>query len=300
MRLANILNLFEGQKFIKFTSASKMRPWDENYLLLKEKFIVEQLNNDETLYVFREGRSLPKKYGIGIDERCIEYPWVLSRIPLGPARLLDAGSALNHEFLLNIPQLQDKKKHILTLFPEKFCYWQTGTSYLYEDIRKMPLETHTYDYVICISTLEHIGCDNSIYTGDKNYQENKPESQLAAIRELWRVLKPGGALYLTVPYGKFEDLGFSVQFDENSLRSIIKKTDFQVEVLDYFRYTLNGWERSTADECADCNYVEWIAKAWREGKWPDKIPLESDGAAAARAVACAHLVKPDLQKNQDN
>ena len=48
-------------------------------------------------------KELPQRFGIAIDERVVEYPWIfghlLERQNTG-ARMLDAGSILNHDFIL--------------------------------------------------------------------------------------------------------------------------------------------------------------------------------------------------------
>src|SRR5215813_3743749 len=36
--------------------------------------------------------QIPSGYGRWLDERIVEYPWLFSRLPDGPGRLLDAGS----------------------------------------------------------------------------------------------------------------------------------------------------------------------------------------------------------------
>src|SRR6185369_11734557 len=115
--------------------------------------------------------------GVGIDERCVEYPWLVSRLSREPETMLDAGSALNHAFLLDLPQLSTKKLHILTLAPERNCFFQRGIGYLYEDLRRLPLRSELYDCVACISTLEHVGCDNTAYTGGAEHgAEQDPDA----------------------------------------------------------------------------------------------------------------------------
>ena len=81
-----------------------MKPWKTGYLEYKD---------DEISRVVREGtfssNKLPAGYGFRLDERIIEYPWLFSRLPMGEGRLLDAGSTLNFEFLIEQPVLRRKK-----------------------------------------------------------------------------------------------------------------------------------------------------------------------------------------------
>src|SRR5262245_32134835 len=55
------------------------------------------------------------RYGYRIDERIVELPWLLSRLPRGQQRLLDAGSALNFEPIIFHPRIAEKKLFIVTL-----------------------------------------------------------------------------------------------------------------------------------------------------------------------------------------
>jgi len=101
-------------------------PWSRGYADAKERFIREVLANPGLIEVFRKKGTLPEKFGLCIDERCVEYPWLIAHLAAGAERLLDAGSTLNYTFMLNHPLLRDKKLHILTLAPVKSCFWLKG------------------------------------------------------------------------------------------------------------------------------------------------------------------------------
>lgn len=267
-------------------------PWSDGYSIYKEKFIAQALLDDTLLKRFHCGESLSINYGIGIDERCVEYPWLFAHLPANAKCLLDAGSILNYDFILNHSIFDHKKLHILTLAPEINCFWQKGISYLYNDLRDIPLRNDYYDAIICLSTLEHIGCDNTIYTKDKTYRENHSEDFVLAMKELHRILKPSGSLLLSVPFGAYRHFGLFQQFDRELLSRAVDAFDDASQVIEiFYRYNANGWQVSTAEDCAECEYVEWVARAWQHQQLPQTIPIEPDLAAAARAVACVRLVK---------
>ena len=266
-------------------------PWSAGYISRKLDSIKQSLSNGDLIKNFASGALLPENYGFAIDERIIEYPWLFANLPLSSTIILDAGSILNHELIAGTNLSEKRKIHIMTLAPEGNNYLQDqGVSYLYGDLREIPIKDNYYDAVVCLSTLEHIGCDNSIYSNNKEHEEKALADFLKAIQEFRRVLKVGGSLFVTVPFGKYQFFGNFQQFDLNLLERAIHGFG-KAEVLkkDFYKYNSDGWQKADAQDCADCQYVKWVAQA----HWtiPSTIPVETDMAAAARAVACIHLRK---------
>lgn len=130
--------------------------------------------------------------------------------------MLDAGSALNHSFLLEHPVFKDITLDIFTFAPEKSCEWQKGISYLYGDLRDLPYKDALFDTVVSISTLEHVGMDNSFYK--KRTKEHATDDVFRAFSECKRVLKQSGCLLFSVPFGTYEDHTAFQQFDAALLK----------------------------------------------------------------------------------
>jgi len=241
------------------------------------------LANPEDMKAFRDGRPLRANFGVGLDERVIEYPWVLSRLSDKGGLLLDAGSALNHRYVLSNPQVARKRVVVYTLSPKgEEMLPGEDVSYLFGDLRETILRDSTFEEVVCISTLEHIGLDNSrFYTVSSEYRQANERDFLLAVREMRRVLVPGGHLLLTVPYGRARLLDWLQVFDRGKVHEIIEEFGGSVLREAYYRYYERGWQQASYAECSDCEYNDVHAG----------FQYRSGVAAAASAVACIELVK---------
>jgi SAM-dependent methyltransferase len=266
-------------------------PWSPGYLAVREQLVTATLDDPALVRRFGEGRDLPPGHGVALDERCVEYPWLFARLGERNCRLLDAGSTLNHANLVTRPELAARELHILTLAPEHQAFWQLGISYLYADLRDIPIRDAYYDEVVCASTLEHVGADNTLYVAGRKAFEAAAGEGVDAIRELARVLKPGGRLLVTVPFGRRADHGTFVQFDAPMLAEVSGAFPGTVASSAFYRYSADGWQKATEEECAELDYAAETARASAEGRPPDPERFDSDLAAAARAVAGIELLK---------
>lgn len=225
------------------------------YSLYKAQFIRQALANPSLLDGMRHGLPLPATYGVGIDERCVEFPWLLAQIGPEDEVILDAGSTLNHDYIVTWPGLTNKTIHIVTLSPEDECYWKRGISYLYADLRDLPLRDNRYSTVICASVLEHVGFDNTVYGAGDAYREKKPFDFKQVMAELRRVLSPGGRLLLTVPYGQHEDHGWLQQFDRELLTQALDSFGPAIAIQEnFFLSGVEGWKRAVDEDCHRARY----------------------------------------------
>lgn len=226
--------------------------------------------------------ELPSGYGRWIDERIIEYPWFFSRLPAGPGKLLDAGSILNHDFIVSHPKLTTKDLTIMTLAPETECHWRNHISYIYGDIRNMVFRDCVFDYIVCISTLEHVGLDNQRFhqkTLKSNGQEQ--DSHRTAIRELARVLKPGGLCFISVPFGKRTIEDWQQIFDKEMVEELTQEFGPSSYEATCFRYSSElGWKSCDMAAATDARYFNFQTD----------IPWKGH-PAAAEAVVCLELRK---------
>ena len=268
-------------------------PWTEPYNKHRFDFIDRTLDNPQMMKLFASQKKLPPDFGFGIDERCVEIPWIFSQLTTGNKRILDAGSALNHEYIVKKEIWQNKQFHIMTLAPEGNCFWKRGISYIFGDLRDIPIKDHFYDTVISISTLEHVGFDNTMFINSKQYAEHRPDDFLAVVNEIQRILKPKGTFLLTLPFGKYQNLGIAQQFDSDLLDKLVGAFSPSYFQKTFYKYSENGWSLSSEEDCKDCLFLEWLADCFRtsDKRLPDPVPKAEDFAAGARSVACVKMVK---------
>lgn len=271
----------EHERLIRAYLAEVGVPWSPGYKPFRMRLLQEIVRDPHLLLDFGAGRPLPHGYGFGIDERVVEYPWALSQLDCNPGLLMDAGSTLNYPYLLDLPQLHLKTVVIMTLAPE-WMEKRANVSYLYGDLRDIILRDSLFQWIVCISTLEHVGLDNTmLYTSDPSYKETRAQDYGNVMREFRRVLAPGGRLLLTVPFGRAHNLGWMQQFDVTGLEDIANAFGSLPQQTAFYQYMPTGWVRSDQVACAECKYFDVHTAT---------APAP-DLAAAARAVACMAFTK---------
>jgi O-antigen chain-terminating methyltransferase len=206
---------------------------------------------------------------VGMTERVVEIPWVLSRYR-GERRVLDIGPAfaqplyVQHLTRLGIPEL-----HGVDLAPVGV----PGMRMTRADVRQMPFADWSFDLITCVSTLEHIGRDNAHYLVQA--PTDVVEGDLATLRELRRVLGASGRILITVPFGRLDIQDWQKQYDLTAWRSLLERAALQAVETEFFGYTPVGWRR-VADPAA------LAGSGYR-----------ADGAPGATGVCCAALTRSD-------
>lgn len=252
-------------------------PWTSGYFEYKWQAIEEVI-----CYKDFDAVIGTPMFGYRIDERIVELPWLFSRLPQGDSILLDAGSALNHLPLLNHPRLAEKKVFISTLEPEKHAYWRHGISYIYEDLRDTCFREDMFDLIACISTLEHVGLDNTfLYTDNADKMENDAQGYLPLIDVFHSRLKSGGRIFLSVPFGKKKNHGWFQVFDGLMLDAIIARFSPSNCQETIFMYRNDRWGMASRQDARDASCFDFNV----EKEYP------ADYCAFSRAVACLEMTK---------
>jgi SAM-dependent methyltransferase len=185
---------------------------------------------------------LPSVYGRRLPERVVEL--VLARTTYSPGvRVLDVGHSNIMECHRRFLESLSPPRHLTGVDIAAPVY---DTSAYYEksitaDITATGLPAAAFDLIWCVSTLEHVGMDNSVYT--ENFVR-RPGMDAAALSEMIRLLAPGGELLVTVPFGLYEDHGWFKNYDRASWQELLSAISAKVDKSElYFGYDPDrGWE----------------------------------------------------------
>lgn len=203
---------------------------------------------------------------VGRTERVVEIPWVISRYR-GERRVLDIGPAFAHPLYtqrlssLGIPEL-----HGVDLSARRIARMRLSRA----DVRAMPYPDGYFDLVLCISAIEHVGLDNSRYG-----LEDAPGAagDIAALREMRRVLAPGGRILITVPFGRREDHSWFRQYDLPAWRALVRGGGMTEIELAWYAHGDLGWQQVLDPDAL-------VGRAYAEA-----------GLPGASAVLCSALVR---------
>ena len=151
-------------------------------------------------------------------ERIIEKAWVLRNLAdvPGGARILDVGCS---ESTLSI-ELASNGYQVTGIDVRPYPLQHPGFQFVQADICDSPLESASYDVVIALSTIEHLGLG---WYGDSQDES----SDHVAMQQIHRLLKPGGLLLMTVPYGQRATTPVHRIYDSESLHRLLEKFEIQ-------------------------------------------------------------------------
>ncbi|HTQ68907.1 MAG TPA: class I SAM-dependent methyltransferase [Solirubrobacteraceae bacterium] len=197
--------------------------------------------------------------GVGLTERVIEVPWVLRSVKADRrTRVLDLGTAYAP---MTYKRLLARQPYAVEVADLNETYIPGVRSHV-ADMRNLPFATGSFDVVMCISTLEHVGMDNTNYN-----ISGRGLGQVDALRELGRVAP---RVLVTVPAGSDLDLGWELQYAPRTFRRVVDEAGLTVERLEVFAHDrVSGWMPAEENSVEGCSYMQ--------------------GVVAAAAVICAEL-----------
>ena len=180
------------------------------------------------------------------DERLVEVPWVLSRLRSG--RVLEVGWAFAEPAYLAALVEADPGELVGADLAEAEA---PGFETVVADARRLPFPDGSFDQVLLVSTLEHIGADNEIYGVADAADEGGRES---ALRELRRVLAPEGTMLVTVPLGEPGDHGWFRQEDVAGWTRLFTGAGFFIEEQEVYELGQGGWRAAPTFDATGVTY----------------------------------------------
>jgi hypothetical protein len=178
------------------------------------------------------------------DERAIEIPWSLARYD-GEQRVLDVGYAFAEPaYLAGLASLGAPELVGVDLAEAEV----EGLRPVVADVRELPFEDGSFELAFCISTLEHVGRDNEVYSVDAPRDAQGDE---AALRELRRV---ASRVLVSVPTGTHDDQGWQLQRTPDDWVELFERTGFLVFEDELYVRGEDGWRTGTLAEAREARY----------------------------------------------
>lgn len=129
--------------------------------------------------------------GIVTTERVVEYPFVYQSLSEPPGTILDIGSVHTR-----LPiTLASRGYRVVSLDYLPYPYRHPNLRAVQGDAMRCPFAAKSFDAILAISVIEHVGIG---HYGDPSRDIGDRE----AVREIARLLRPGGRAILTVPFGR--------------------------------------------------------------------------------------------------
>lgn len=196
---------------------------------------------------------------VHVSERIVEIPFVFSnlRVPKGSV-VVDVG-CVESRLSLELANLGYKVLAV-DIRPYEFCH--PNLKVIRGDFVQSPIDDRSVDAVVAVSTLEHLGLP--CYS-----MQGSPGSDLSAMEKIRRILRPGGQLILTVPYGQKGQTEWFRVYDHDALQRLLE--GFAVDKLEFY-------ERAGLD-------------AWKEIREENARGISSDGETNCVALVSAFVAK---------
>lgn len=184
--------------------------------------------------------------GLWLRDKVIERAFVLSRLRDDKGKVLDVGCAAEENCVPVALALLGYEAFGIDI--RDFRVKIHNFHFVRGDIRNSCFLDNCFDYICAISTIEHIGV-GTIYGSNI-----EPDGDRKAMNEIWRLLRPEGHVFLSVPFGQATVVpGFQRIYDRSGLHSLTEF--FLVEEMWFFGRAKDGWFQEIPEEQA-CQYTE--------------------------------------------
>jgi SAM-dependent methyltransferase len=203
---------------------------------------------------FPSSFTLPTPFAKGLNERAVELTFA-QLLYTAKGEVLDIGHANAKQSHLDFLSSFTRRDNLTGIdigepIYDPAPYYKAS---IRADITQHPFADNTFDVIWCISTLEHFGMDITMYNDQFTRDAGLAGRALQAIVP---ALKSGGRLLLTVPFGRYEDHGWFINYDAAHWRTLLDVVRDRVRISEwYFKHTEKlGWHGVTAEELAFTSY----------------------------------------------
>lgn len=189
----------------------------------------------------------------GKTERIVEIPWLVSHIG-DASEILDIGSC--DARYLNDLQGNGAK---VTSIDTRYYQAPEGVKVIVGDAAELPEGlSESFDLITCVSVLDHVGLEA--------YGNHLDPLKLdEVVSEMHRVLKPGGRLLLTVPFGRdcvtTHPGGGQRVFDAKSLLELFDDKRWQWLGVTYWKLESDEYNEAEWNDVKDAEYATYRAGA---------------------------------------
>lgn len=233
------------------------------------KRLLQRLGNLYTKEVCRR-EFLTQAYR-GINERPVEYRFVFEQLTQAfPKSVLDVGTGQTA-----LPQMMRTCGFLVTAIDNIKDYWRGGMVnrhyHVLDDDILDPKITGLFDFITCISTLEHV------------------RDHARAMRNMLSLLRPGGRLVVTFPYNE-------QAYVENvyALPGSIGADKYPFITQVFSRREIDLWTREGGARIAAQEYWRYFeGPFWTLG--PRVVPPVRTQASELHQISCLALLKADGQ-----
>jgi len=223
MRLKQIFT--EIKKVLSYSKAKYIIDFDDNIYYEVSGFKAKIVNFANLIFVLINLKAEKIKIG----ERIVEIPFLYNNLDFNLSqKILDLGCVGSKISL----QLASIGYNVVGIDFRPFIFKHKNLKFIQGNFFNIDLPIESFDCVICISVIEHIGLPayniKPFEQGDKK-----------AIEKIYTLLKKGGKLILTVPFGKAIVNQFERNYDQKSLNQLIKM--FKIDEFEIYERSKSGW-----------------------------------------------------------
>ncbi|MBI2126634.1 MAG: class I SAM-dependent methyltransferase [Thaumarchaeota archaeon] len=179
---------------------------------------------------------LASRLGNPVNERIIEYPWAIEHLKnQKDKRVLDVGCGMQG---LLTSYLLSKGYDVYGLDIVR-CRALPLQRFFLQDARNTDLPNSSFDTIILLSVLEHIGTDEE-------------KDDIKTMQELRRILKEGGQILFTTPFAEEYSNRGQRLFSSEKLSNITG--GFKILEERYFVQRGAKWAKTTLDQAREATH----------------------------------------------